>query len=228
MISRGETQAFFSSAPISHKPLSSEVSTKAKNIIDISGAFYYHRAMKIKSMVRISIFAVMSAVGAKLMIPVPFVPFTLQTLVCILAGLLLGARDGAAALLVYMLMGLVGVPVFTSAAGPGAIFMPSFGYVIGFVACAWVSGAVEERLRAASGKTTVGGCFAAGLAGLAVMYAIGVAYLYVILNFWLKTPDATIFKVLSIGFFSTAGGDLAKALIASVVAVRLSRSEIMK
>ena len=66
--------------------------------------------MKIKSMAEISLFAVLSAVGARIMIPVPFVPFTLQTLVCMLAGFALGARKGAASQLLYMLMGLVGIP----------------------------------------------------------------------------------------------------------------------
>ena len=97
--------------------------------------------MKIKSMAEISLFAVLSAVGARIMIPVPFVPFTLQTLVCMLAGFALGARKGAASQLLYMLMGLVGIPVFTSAAGPAAVFMPSFGYIPGFVCCAWICGA---------------------------------------------------------------------------------------
>ena len=50
--------------------------------------------MKIKSMAEISLFAVLSAVGARIMIPVPFVPFTLQTLVCMIAGFALGARKG--------------------------------------------------------------------------------------------------------------------------------------
>ena len=101
--------------------------------------------MKIKSMAEISLFAVLSAVGARIMIPVPFVPFTLQTLVCMLAGFALGARKGAASQLLYMLMGLVGIPVFTSAAGPAAVFMPSFGYIPGFVCCAWICGALAER-----------------------------------------------------------------------------------
>ena len=108
--------------------------------------------MKIKSMAEISLFAVLSAVGARIMIPVPFVPFTLQTLVCMLAGFALGARKGAASQLLYMLMGLVGIPVFTSAAGPAAVFMPSFGYIPGFVCCAWICGALAERMRARYGE----------------------------------------------------------------------------
>lgn len=66
--------------------------------------------MKIKPMIEISVFAVLTAVGARMMVPVPFVPFTLQTLICMLAGLLLGPKRGAASQALYMVMGLIGIP----------------------------------------------------------------------------------------------------------------------
>ena len=184
--------------------------------------------MKIKSMAEISLFAVLSAVGARIMIPVPFVPFTLQTLVCMLAGFALGARKGAASQLLYMLMGLVGIPVFTSAAGPAAVFMPSFGYIPGFVCCAWICGALAERMRARCDEPGFASYFAAALLGVAATYAVGVAYLYVILNFWVQQEGATFFKVLSIGFLSTAGGDVVKAAVAATAAVKLAGAGIGK
>lgn len=176
-------------------------------------------------MAEISLFAVLSAVGARIMIPFPFVPFTLQTLVCMLAGFALGARKGAASQLLYMLMGLVGIPVFTSAAGPAALLMPSFGYIPGFVCCAWICGALAERMKARGGLTFAR-CFAAALIGVAAAYALGVGYLYVILKFWIKQEGATFFYVLSIGFLSTAWGDVIKAAVAAAAALRLSRAGI--
>lgn len=184
--------------------------------------------MKIKSMAEISLFAVLSAVGARLMIPFPFVPFTLQTLVCMLAGFTLGARKGAASLLLYILMGLAGIPVFTSAAGPAAVFTPTFGYLWGFVCCAWICGALSEFMRARYGEPGFTRYFAAALLGVAATYVVGVAYLYVILNFWVQQEGATFFKVLSIGFLSTAGGDVVKAAVAAAVAVKLQRAGIGK
>ena len=177
--------------------------------------------MKIKAMIEISIFAVLTAVGARLMVPVPFVPFTLQTLVCMLAGLLLGPKRGAASQALYMAMGLIGIPVFTSAAGPAAVLMPSFGYILGFIGCAWLSGCLRDMFFKKYGSVTRLQYFAAAMAGVAVVYLIGVAYLYVILNFWVKSGGATFFKVLSIGFFSTIAGDAAKAALAAVIARRL-------
>ncbi len=182
--------------------------------------------MKIKTMIEVSIFAVLTAVGARLIVPLPLVPFTLQTLVCMLAGLLLGPRKGAASQALYMAMGLIGIPVFTAAAGPAAVLMPSFGYIIGFIGCAWLCGRLRDMFLERYGSVTRLQCFAAAMAGVAVVYIIGVAYLYAILNFWVKSGGATFFKVLSIGFLSTIGGDVVKAGLAAAIAVRLRSAAV--
>ena len=184
--------------------------------------------MKIKNMILVSIFAVLSALGARLMIPVPFVPFTLQTLICMLAGIILGPRLGAASMALYMLMGLAGIPVFTSAAGPGAVLAPSFGYVIGFIAGAWVSGAVTAFFRRSAGGLSVAKYFTAAMAGVLFVYAIGVVYLYFILNYAIQAGGTGVWKVLSIGLFSTIGGDVVKAAAAALIADRLEKSGALK
>ena len=149
--------------------------------------------MKIKAMIEISIFAVLTAVGARLMVPVPFVPFTLQTLVCMLAGLLLGPKRGAASQALYMAMGLIGIPVFTSAAGPAAVLMPSFGYILGFYRLRLAERLFARHVFQKYGSVTRLQYFAAAMAGVAVVYLIGVAYLYVILNFWGQVRRRDIF-----------------------------------
>ena len=68
---------------------------------------------KTKSMVYCGLFTALIAVGAFIKVPVPVVPFTLQYLFTMLAGLLLGAKRGAIAVLAYMLLGLAGLPIFT-------------------------------------------------------------------------------------------------------------------
>ncbi|MDO5116071.1 MAG: biotin transporter BioY [Synergistaceae bacterium] len=176
-------------------------------------------------MVEISIFAVLSAVCARLIIPLPFVPITLQTLVCMLAGLLLGPRRGAASQLLYMLMGLIGIPVFTSAAGPAALLLPTFGYIIGFSGCAWLSGTLRDYFLRRYCRLTVPLLFAAALAGTLLLYVTGLIYLYMILNFWLAQGGATVYRVISIGFLSTIGGDLLKAFLAALIAARLVGGE---
>ena len=96
---------------------------------------------KTRDLILISIFAALVAVGAFIRIPLPFspVPVTLQFIFSAYAGLFLGPRKGAYALLVYIGLGLIGLPVFTQGGGIGYIFMPTFGFLIGFtLSTVWI------------------------------------------------------------------------------------------
>lgn len=83
---------------------------------------------------------------AQLTIPMWPVPITGQTLAVILVGGALGMRRGAAALTTYLALGLAGVPWFAEAGGgPAYVLMPSFGFIVGFVAAAALAGWFAER-----------------------------------------------------------------------------------
>lgn len=110
--------------------------------------------------------------------------FTLQLLFTTLAGLILGSRRGALSVGLYVLLGLSGVPVFTEGGGPSYIFQPTFGYLIGFIAGAWVTG----RIREITGGKSFGQILLANLSGLLVVYLFGMVYVYIINNFYLGTP----------------------------------------
>lgn len=88
------------------------------------------RKEKTKNMVLCAMFVSLISAGAWIRIPVPVVPFTLQFLFTTLAGLLLGGERGAMAVGIYMIMGLLGLPVFAEGGGPGYLLRPSFGYLI--------------------------------------------------------------------------------------------------
>lgn len=75
-----------------------------------------------REIVLFGLFTALIAIGAFIRIPVPVCPFTLQLLFTTLAGLLLGSRKGALSVALYVLLGLVGVPVFTEGGGPSYIF----------------------------------------------------------------------------------------------------------
>ncbi|NMA95849.1 MAG: biotin transporter BioY [Clostridiales bacterium] len=96
-------------------------------------------------MILVSIFAALTAVGAFIRIPLPPVPFTLQIFFVILSGILLGARGGLFSQLVYIALGLIGIPIFTEGGGPQYIFHPTFGYLLGFAATAFIVGKVTEN-----------------------------------------------------------------------------------
>lgn len=105
-------------------------------------------------------------------------PITLQTFAVLLAGAVLGARRGALAVLLYLAVGLAGLPVFAEGAGGPATFAKvTLGYLLAFPVAAWVTGAVVERFgrRAAGPRTAV--IVGAGVLGSLVVYAIGVPVL---------------------------------------------------
>lgn len=140
----------------------------------------------IKSMILIALFTALIVVGAFIRIPNPFfaVPFTLQGVLCAFAGLLLGSKRGSCAVALYIVMGLLGFPVFTLPSGPQYIFQPTFGFLIGFIAAAYIIGKVSE---CAGGFTQVK-AFTASYSGLLIIYIIGILYMYLIYNFYSKSP----------------------------------------
>ena len=125
--------------------------------------------------------AALTAVGAHLRIPIPYVPVTLQTAVVCLAGLWLGPRAGMLSQIVYLFIGLVGFPVFAKGGGPQYVLEPTFGYLLGFVPAAGIVGVI-----AGSGSSLPRALLAVG-AGLTVIYAVGVAGLYVNLRYIVAT-----------------------------------------
>ena len=99
---------------------------------------------KTRSLVYCALFTALIAVGAFIKIPIPVVPFTLQYLFTMLAGILLGSRLGSRlgslSVLAYMILGLIGLPIFSEGGGIGYVFKPSFGYIIGFCVETFVTG----------------------------------------------------------------------------------------
>jgi len=91
-------------------------------------------------------FAAMTCVAGFLRVPFFPVPFTFQTLIVYLAGGLLGKRFGMLSQLIFLCLGLIGLPVFTAGGGPGSIFQPTFGYLAAFPAGAWLVGWFVEKL----------------------------------------------------------------------------------
>jgi biotin transport system substrate-specific component len=99
-------------------------------------------------MVYASMFGSLTAIGAYIMIPLPPVPITFQTLFLNLAGALLGGYLGALSQVVYILLGVIGLPVFAGGkAGLGVLLGPTGGYLFGFVLAALVVGKGYRRRR---------------------------------------------------------------------------------
>ena len=172
--------------------------------------------MKTRDMALTALFAALISVGGRITIPIPYVPITLQTLFTVLAGLLLGSKLGAVSSALYVLMGLLGLPVFSAGAGPAYVFHPTFGYMLGFIVGAWLAGYIVERAEKKDFKTMLLACLANG----AVVYAIGLPYYYLMMNYYVKSPIGAQALLLH-GFLMTLPGDFIKYTAASLIAVRM-------
>ena len=162
--------------------------------------------------VMISLFAALTAVGAFIRIPIPYVPFTLQTLMVMLAGLILGSRPAALSQLLYLAIGLLGLPIFAQGGGPGYILQPSFGFLVGFIAGAYLIGRMVEEVERLSLPRTL----AALLLGQVAIYIFGIAYLHFNLNFIIHKPTSFL-TTIKVGLLVFLPGDIFKTFVAVLV-----------
>jgi biotin transport system substrate-specific component len=153
-------------------------------------------------------FAAAVAAASQVAIPLPFtpVPITLQPMLVILAGMMLGPVAGALSMGLYLAAGAVGLPVFTPLGAPGlARFLgPTGGYLLAYPAAAFVAGALARRTTSLSGR------WLAGVAGIAVIYVGGVAQLSLL--------NGSVARAVALGVTPFAAVDVIKAWIAAVIA----------
>lgn len=171
--------------------------------------------MRASVITRVALMAALTAVGAQLTVPVSPVPFTLQVPVVVLSGLLLGARYGALAQIVYLVMGAIGIPVFAGFSATDALFGPTGGYLLSYPLAAAVAGlAAGTVARAARGRAVAAGT-ASGIAALAVIYALGVVWLGV----YLSLPPVA---ALAQGVLPFIPFDVVKIVLAALVAAAVA------
>lgn len=144
--------------------------------------------LKTKEIILCGMFAALIAVGAfiKIDIPLPLytMHFTLQWFFVLMAGFLLEEKLGSISVIVYLLIGLLGVPVFAAGGGFTYIFRPGFGFLLGFVPAAFLIGLISRKLKANS----VWKMLIAAIVGELVYYAVGAVYFYLIRNLYVGIP----------------------------------------
>lgn len=175
-----------------------------------------YNLLSIRSVALIALFTALIAVGAFINVPVPFVPFTLQTMFVTTAGLILGSKAGALSAALYMGIGLAGLPIFAQGGGIGYIFKPSFGYIIGFIVGAFLTGLIIEKTK----NKNLWVYIVAAISGLLVIYIFGCTYLYFIKNLYLG-QSISLWNTLLFGFLVFVPGDIAMSVLGAVLAKRL-------
>lgn len=163
-----------------------------------------------------ALFVALMAAGAFIKIPIGPVPITFQVSFATLAGLLLGKKYGALSVLLYVVLGLIGLPVFAKGGGIGYVMQPTFGYLLGFIGGAFIAGAVANKVE----KPSLWRLIWANVAGLAAVYAIALVYVYLLSNFVLGTALG-VGPLLMNYFLLFIPGDLAVGIGCAFLAKRL-------
>ncbi len=149
------------------------MSATARSTISLPAAVPASRLLA--SVLWIAAFAAATAAGARLEIPHYPVPYTLQTLMVLLAGAFLGPRNGAASQVAYLGAGMLGVPVFSGGAfGLGILLGPTGGYLLAFPAAAALAGYLVRQ------RSGLAWHFLSMAAALALIFAAGTAQLYAV------------------------------------------------
>lgn len=141
------------------------------------------------------------------------VPITAQSMGVMLCGTVLGARRGALAVVLFLVLVALGLPLLSGGRGGVGVFAsPSVGYLIGFPVAAFVAGLVVEKTRAGVGVAAFGGAI---LGGIVVLYAFGIPGMAVMLD----KPMAEA-ALMATPFLP---GDLIKAVLAALVTQGIAR-----
>jgi len=165
----------------------------------------------VKGIVYTALFGALTAAGAFIIIPVPPVPITAQTFFLNAAAVLLGGPLGAASQFIYIMLGVVGMPVFAGGkAGLGVLFGPTGGYLTGFVLGAFVIGFIANRKKDAGVLWYIFSMFI----GMVIIYATGVAQLSFV-------AKLSLIKAAAVGVVPFLPGDIIKIILAAIISVKL-------
>lgn len=174
--------------------------------------------IKTKDLTKTALLTSLIAVGAFISIPLGPVPFTMQNFFVFMAGLLLLPEYAFLSVLTYVLIGLIGIPIFSGfKGGISYILSPTFGFLISFIVGAYVIS------KLAYGKTKFTSILSALIIGEIIFYAIGLPYMYLVLTKVVGTP-MTFSKVLSVGMTPFIVPDLVKAIIAAIIAPKIRKA----
>ena len=178
--------------------------------------------MQLRNMMLAAIFAAFMIISSYIVLPIGPVPHTLQPLVVLLSGVLLGHKWGPISIIVWVVLGVLGLPVFNQGqAGAVMLIGPTGGFIFGFIVCSWLAGLLTEKnLQAGYAKT-----FFYLLIALIVAYIMGLIGFKLSFQYFLHKP-MTWEKSVLIAIAPFLPFDIIKAAIAYCVGVKVRNALI--
>ncbi|MBR4162940.1 MAG: biotin transporter BioY [Solobacterium sp.] len=175
--------------------------------------------LTVKEMALTGVMAALLAVVAPLAIPLSTeVPISLATLAVMLNGALLGKKMGTLSVMIYIILGMIGIPVFAGySAGAGVVFGMTGGYILGYLPLAYFTGWVYEQCRSAKGYKQYAGLAAGMLTGNAILYFIGTIW-------FMKFTGMELMPSLAACVFPFLPGDFLKMAVVCVLVPRLENA----
>lgn len=170
-----------------------------------------------RKLLAVTLATVMIIFAANISVPAYPVPFTLQSLVVLLIGALLGHKLGVCAVLFYLLLGVVGLPVFANGGNFTTLLSPTAGYLLGCVVSVYLAGLATER---GYDRRFFTGLVAFALAHQAI-FVVGVGYLKVYCQL-------SFIAAIKIGYWPFFGFDILKFTLATVIMFMLWHYRIKK
>lgn len=175
-----------------------------------------------KDLTLCALFTVLFIIASKLIIPVGILPITLQTLVVFLAGTLLQPKQILYSYALYFMMGLLGLPVFANGGGLSYILQPSFGFLLSFPIAACMISIIKKKLH----LHNIIQLFPLCMCALFLIYVIGCAYMYMILNYYMGA-DKDFLSVIAIGAAPFLISDSISAALGCFCALRLAHIPVV-
>ncbi len=170
---------------------------------------------RLLNLIYIAMFSAIITICAQIQIPAT-VPFTLQTFGVFVAAGLLGFKRGTLSVIIYLLLGLIGVPVFSGfKGGAGVLFGTTGGYIIGFVLIAVIVGLFKDKFGVNLWALTISMTL-----GLLVCYIFGTVWFYIISN---SNMQMSLFTILSLCVFPFIPFDVLKIIAAVVFVNRIEK-----
>lgn len=162
-----------------------------------------------------ALFTSLTVVGGFISFHLGPVPVTLQTLFVVLSGLILGAKLGALSQITYVILGLIGLPIFSGGTGGlTSVVSPTFGFLISFIVAAYVIGKLTEKNKSLSR------IICSVILGSLIIYVIGVPYFYFIFTNYLG-KSINFYAALKYACIPFIPGDIIKATISIILAKQL-------